>query len=162
MVDIKTIPDLLLAHPLFKGLDREMLDFIAGCATNHRFATDTYLFHADDPADRFYLLRAGEVSIELAMPGRKRLAIQTLHAGSIVGATWILPPYRWRFDARATSDVRAVGIDADCLRGKCDDNPALGYEVFKRFLPVIADRLVATRMQLLDLYAPPAEVGAKL
>ena len=26
-----------------------------------------------------------------------------------------------------------VALDAACLRGKCDDDPVLGYELFKRF-----------------------------
>ena len=50
--------------------------------------------------------------------------------------------------------MRATSIDAQCLRRKCDDNPALGYELMKRFLPILADRLQAARVQLVDLYAP--------
>ena len=56
------------------------------------------------------------------------------------------------FDARATELTRAIGIDAACLRGKCDADPVLGYEMMRRFLPVVVKRLNATRLQLLDVY----------
>ena len=159
---MKSMADMLAAQPLFSGLDPEITDLLGGCAGNAHFADGSYLFKADEPADIFYLLRAGSVALELRMPGRTRLMLATVQPGDIVGASWILPPYRWRFDARAVSDVRATGIDAACLRDKCDANPAVGYEVFKRFLPVVADRLQSTRVRLLDIYGPPADVGRAL
>ena len=57
----------------------------------------------------------------------------------------MLPPYRWLFDARAVDDVRAIGVDAACLRNKCDSDPRLGYQVMQRFLPVLAERLEGRR-----------------
>lgn len=158
----KSMADMLAAHPLFAGLDPEITDLLGGCAGNAHFPDGTYLFKADDPADIFYLLRSGEVALELRMPGRGRLIVETVHPGHVVGASWILPPYRWRFDARAVGTVRATGIDATCLRNKCDAKPAIGYQVLQRFLPIVAERLQSTRLRLLDLYAPPAEVGRGL
>ena len=159
---MKSMADILAAHPLFAGLDKEITDLLGGCATNAHFAAGTYLFKEGGPADVFYLLRAGDVALDLRMPGRGRLTVETVHPGHLVGASWMLPPYRWRFDARAVDDVRATGVDAACLRNKCDAEPRLGYQVMQRFLPVLAERLEAARIQLLDLYAPPAEVGRAL
>ena len=72
--------------------------------------------------------------------------------GEVVGASWLVAPYRTMFDARASTLVRAIGIDAACLRGKCDDDHDLGYEMMKRFIPILANRLQATRLQILDVY----------
>lgn len=159
---MKSMADILAQHPLFAGLDREIMDLLGGCAKNVHFADGDYLFQVDEPADTFYLLRAGNVALELRMPGRGRLTVQTVPSGHVVGASWILPPHRWRFDARAIGAVRATSIDAACLRKKCDDDPRLGYQVMQRFLPIIAERLQTTRMRLVDLYAPPADVGRAL
>ena len=161
-IKMKSMADILAEHPLFAGLDPEITHLLEGCAGNVHFAKGAYLFKADDPADTFYLLRDGAVALELRMPGRGRLIVQTVHSGHVVGASWILPPYRWRFDARAEGEVRATGIDAKCLRAKCDADPRLGYQVMQRFLPVVANRLQSARLRLLDLYAPPAEVGRAL
>ena len=159
---IKSMAEILAAHPLFRGLDPQITDLLGGCAKNEHFQDGDYLFKADESADTFYLLRSGDVAIELRMPGRGRLTVQTVHPGHVVGASWILPPYRWRFDARAVGTVRTTGIDATCLRGKCDADPGMGYQVMQRFLPIIAERLQNTRLRMLDLYAPPAEVGRAL
>ena len=157
--NIKSMAAILAAHPLFAGLDPEITDLLGGCARNEHFADGDYLFKVDEPANTFYLVRSGDVAIELRMPGRGRLTVQTVHPGQVVGASWFLPPYNWRFDARAVGTVRATGIDAACLRGKCDADPEIGYQVMQRFLPVVAERLQSARLRLIELYAPPAEVG---
>jgi hypothetical protein len=72
--------------------------------------------------------------------------------GSLVGASWLVPPYRWRFDARATELTRAIGINGQCLRDKCEADHDLGYAMMKRFLPVFVQRLTDARLQLLDVY----------
>jgi hypothetical protein len=56
------------------------------------------------------------------------------------------------FDARCVALTRAIGIDAACLRGKCEADHDLGYELMKRFLPILVQRLHATRLQILDVY----------
>jgi CRP-like cAMP-binding protein len=57
-------------------------------------------------------------------------------------------------DARAVEPTRAIALDGKCLRTKCEENHDLGYELLKRFVHIVEKRLEATRMQLLDVYAP--------
>ena len=156
---MKSMADILASHPIFAGLDKQITDLLGGCARNLHFPDAAYLCKEGGAADVFYLLRAGDVAIELGMPGRGRLTVETAHPGDLVGVSWMLPPYHWRFDMRAVGDVRVTSVDAACLRNKCDAEPAMGYQVMQRFLPVIAERLESTRIRLLDLYAPPTEVG---
>ena len=85
-------------------------------------------------------------------PGQQPVVFATLGEGEIVGAAWLVPPYRWTFDARAVELVRAIGIDAACLRGKSEADHHLGYEMMKRFMPVVVKRLLETQLQLLDVY----------
>jgi CRP/FNR family transcriptional regulator, cyclic AMP receptor protein len=78
--------------------------------------------------------------------------IETLGAGDVVGASWLFPPYRWQFDARALEDLGTVAVDAACLRRKCEDDHRLGYELMSRFVALLAERLQATRIRLVDVY----------
>ena len=151
----RSLADILAAHPFFDGLDPEYVELIAGCARNVRFAADGVVFAEDDPADVFFLLRSGRVAIELGIPSRGPLRLQTVHEGDILGWSWLFPPHRWQFTARAIEPVRALAIDGACLRGKCDEDPRLGYELMKRFARVMVERLRATRVQLLDVYGHP-------
>lgn len=143
---------IVLAHPFFAGMDTQLGETIAGCARNHRFEAGQYLFREGEPANEFFLIRHGSVALELQPPGRPPAIISTEHEGSVVGASWLVPPYRWRFDARARELVRAIGLDATCLRGKCEADHDIGYEMMKRFLPVLVGRLEDARLRLLDVY----------
>jgi hypothetical protein len=81
--------------------------------------------------------------------------IDTAEEGEVLGWSWLVPPYRWTFDGRAVDDVRAVSFDGACLRGKCADDPVLGYDFLQRVLGVMSARLHSARVRLLDLYGPP-------
>lgn len=86
------------------------------------------------------------------MPGRGAVTFQTLNPGDVVGVSWLVAPYHWSYDAHAVELVRAISLDAKCLRGKCDKDHDLGYELMTRFVPMLAQRLHATRLQVLDVY----------
>lgn len=145
---------ILGEHRLFAGLGQPFLELAAGCAKNLRFNADEHLFHAEEPADWIYLVRHGRVALEIATPGRGHVQFETLGDGEVVGLTWLLPPYRWGYDARAVELTRVLALDARCLRDKCETDHSLGYEIMKRFLPVLVQRLQATRLQMLDVYRP--------
>ncbi|MGE0416433.1 MAG: cyclic nucleotide-binding domain-containing protein [Acetobacteraceae bacterium] len=147
---------IVLAHPFFAGLESALGEVVSGCARNLRFDPGSYLFHEGDPANEFFLIRHGSVALEVKPPGREAIAFTTEHAGGIVGTSWLVPPYRWRFDARAVELTRAIGIDARCLRDKCEADHDLGYEMMKRFLPVVVQRLDEARLQMMDVYGTPA------
>jgi CRP/FNR family transcriptional regulator, cyclic AMP receptor protein len=147
-----TLEELLQQHPLFAGASAELIGLIAGCARNHMFHAGEYLFHEGEPADEFFLIRHGKVALEIDAPGRPPVILETLGAGEFAGASWLIPPYRWVFDSRAVELTRVTGIDAACLRGKCEADHDLGYEMMKRFLPTLVKRLQATRLQVLDVY----------
>ena len=139
-------------HPVFAGLSPEYSELLAGCARNHRFDAEQYLVQEGEPANEFFLIRHGRVALEIHSPGRAPIIFATLGEGEIVGASWLIPPYKWMFDARALEVTRAIGIDAACLRGKIESDHNFGYEIMKRFLPIFVKRLHATRLQILDVY----------
>lgn len=149
-----SISDLLSGQPVFQELDRRDLDLFAGCARNQVFPTGAYLAREGDPADALYVVRRGRIGIELHAPGGP-LLVETLGDGEVEGWSWIFPPHRWAYDVEALEPVHAVVIDGSCLRRKCDDDPAFGYRVMQRFAQVVAQRLYATRVRLLDLYGAP-------
>ncbi len=103
------------------------------------------------------LVRPREVYIVGSDLSGKAVAVladynQTVAEGDVLGWSWLFPPYRWVFDAQALELTRALVFDGTCLRGKCEDDHNLGYELMKRFAHVVVQRLQATRLQLLDVY----------
>jgi CRP/FNR family transcriptional regulator, cyclic AMP receptor protein len=149
---MKTIADLMLDAPLFADMRSDRLQLLAGCGQNVQFAEGDTLFREDTPAEVFYMLRHGSITLETYVPGRGPITIETLGAGEVVGWSWLFPPNRWHFDARALSLVRAVEFDTACLREKLEEDSALGYDLMSRFAQVLQQRLRWTRMRLLDVY----------
>jgi CRP/FNR family transcriptional regulator, cyclic AMP receptor protein len=154
-METHSLEPLLREHPIFQGLDRAHLDLLVGCASNIRFDPSQPIFKTGEEADRFYILRSGKVAIEIDAPPHGPVIIQTIGEGDVLGWSWLFPPYRRNFDARSIELTRAIALDAKCLRGKCEKDHDLGYELMKRFAVLMLDRLKATRLQLLDLYGSP-------
>jgi len=160
MAVIEGIEQIIDKHAFFQSMSESSRRLIAGCASNAVFRTGQLIFQEGEPAEHFYLLRHGSVALELYLPGHQPLVVDTLGDGEILGWSWLVPPYRLRNDARAIGLVRAIRIDALCLRNKCAVDHGLGYEFYHRFLPVIADRLAAAQLQMLDIYGHPEAYNA--
>jgi len=152
---METLDRILREHPFFAGLDARFCELVCGCAKNVRFEAGQFLFHEGEPANEFYLLRQGRVALQIASPGRAALTFQTLGEGEIVGVSWLIPPYRWEYDAQALELTRAIGISGACLRENCESDHNLGYEMMKRVVPIVIKRMHAARVQLLDIYGNP-------
>ena len=140
-------------HPFCKGLESNYIDLLAGCASNARFEKGQHLFRKDGEANQFYLIREGKVLLEIHAPQSPSLNLETVESGEILGWSWLVPPYRWRFGARAVEPVSAIAVNGKCLRVKCEKDSHLGYELLKRTVEIMSQRLEATRFRLVDLYS---------
>ncbi len=150
---METLERIIADHPFFGGLDKQYTELLVGCASNVRFNAGQYIFREGGEANHFYLIREGRVTLEIFAPHRKPIIVETLDGGDIVGWSWLMPPYVWKFHAHAIDATRAIALDGKCLRTKCEENHDLGYEIFKRFSQIVGRRLEATCYQLLDIYA---------
>ncbi len=150
---METLERILAQHPFFVGLNPQYTSLLVGCASNVRFEPGAYVFREGEEANEFYLVREGRLTVEVRAPQRQPLIVETLGEGDILGWSWLIPPYQWRFDARATQRTRALALDGKCLRNKCEENHDLGYEILKRFAHIVDRRLEAMRFQLVDVYA---------
>lgn len=153
---MQTIEQYLHEHPFFDGLDEQTLATVAGCARNVRLREGDLLLRAGFPADTFYAVRHGRVAIEVRGHGSRPVVLESVHDGEIVGWSWLVPPHRAKFDARASVDTSVVAFDAACLRGKCEADPVLGYALLTRVAQVMDRRLQSARVRLLDVYGADA------
>ena len=152
-MDKHSLEPILEQHPFLHGMAREHLDLIVGCASNVRFDPGQHLFHEGDEAKKFYIVRTGLVGVEMKLPGKGVLTVQTVTENEILGWSWLFPPYKWHFDARALQMTRAIALDGECLRKKCETDNKLGYELLKRFSDILEQRIQSMRLQMLDMYS---------
>jgi CRP-like cAMP-binding protein len=144
--------EVLGSHPFFAGLNADAMRLIAGCASNVHFAEGEFLFEEGHEANQFWVIRRGRVAMQMESPGQGAIVTDTMDEGEVVGWSWLVPPYRFFADGRAVTPVSATALDGACLRGKCEADPELGYQLLKRVTSVMYQRLQSTRIRLLDLY----------
>lgn len=122
------------------------------CACARHAEAGEVLCREGDAAQSFFLIERGVIALEIVVPGRDALLIETLHDGDLLGWSWLYEPNRWQFDARATEPCELLEFDGACVREACEADPELGYRFMQRFAAVMVERLQATRLQLLDVY----------
>ncbi|MFF9063535.1 cyclic nucleotide-binding domain-containing protein [Streptomyces sp. NPDC101213] len=116
------------------------------------FPEDTRIFEAGGTADRFWVIRSGAVSLDQQVTSVQRVTVASLGAGDLLGWSWLFPPYRWDFGAEAFSPVRAYEFEARAVLKLCEEDPALGLSLVRIVAEILAHRLEATRVRLLDQY----------
>lgn len=142
----------LAEHPFVRGLSERHLALLAGGALLATTTPGQLLGREGQEALAFYLVRSGHVALEIATPSSGTVRVQTVGPGEALGWSWLVPPHRWRFDCRALDTVETLGFDGAWLRGQCAADHELGYQLLRRLVDVIAARLTATRLQVLDVY----------
>lgn len=142
-------------HRLLSGLPQKYVEEMSALSRLIQFDAGQQLFKKGEEAKGFYLIREGSISIGISSSGGSVL-IQTIGQGDMVGWSWLFPPYRWQFDAKAEKKTLAIRVDAVSMRRLCEEDHDLGYEMHRRISQVMFERLQATRLQLLDVLRPVA------
>ncbi|MFZ0134077.1 MAG: cyclic nucleotide-binding domain-containing protein [Desulfobacterales bacterium] len=149
---MSSINEILAGHRFFRSVDPAFLRMLKECAAMVDFKTGEIIFRQGLAAKRFYVIDRGCVALEVHTPGMGTVVIETLGPGEIFGSSWLFPPYRYEWDARAVQDARAVAFNAECLRDICEADHDLGYDLMKRFAGIMRNRLQMARLQCLDIY----------
>ncbi|HYB77479.1 MAG TPA: cyclic nucleotide-binding domain-containing protein, partial [Thermoplasmata archaeon] len=142
----EAIADRVLHHPFFVGLDPTLVHAMISKAEERTYDVGEMLVREGRPAEEFFLVVDGKVALEVGSADRGAITVETIGRGEILGWSWLVAPYRWRFDARATKPTQVVAINAAAARYALAAHPALAYQFLLKFLPVIAERLENTRV----------------
>ena len=152
---MSTASELIAAHPFLAGMDEQHLVRLSYWSRRAVFHAGTRLFNENSRADRFWLIREGEVRLDSRLEDQGEVIVETIGAGRVLGWSWLFPPYQWRFGATAVSSVLAQEFDAAGVRGLLASDPALGYDLTSRFMKIVVNRLQVTRLRLLDAHRSP-------
>lgn len=130
-------------------------DRLLGLAREVSFPEGVRVFDEDEPAGKFWILRSGLVALDVHVPGRGAVVLETVGPGELLGWSWLFEPFRWHLGARTREAVRAYEFDAGRVRAEMEADPAFGLPLTRCVAAVaIGRRLRACRTRLLDLYAP--------
>jgi len=154
-MNTETTMALLRKQPFTQGLKEHEIEGLGALAKEVHFERDRILFGEGELGTDFYLIVSGSVSLEIAPPSGV-CRVDTLGAGdemgwsSVVGSDTV-------FQGRVLQDLHAIAFDAAALRALCEEDRSFGYELMRRLLGVVADRLQATRLLVMDAHWPVAK-----
>jgi len=141
-----------MSNALFSGLPPDCVERLSHTTRNESFESRELIFREGEPADGFHLIQKGSVALEIFVEGRGAVMIETLGPGEVLGWSWLVEPYRWHFDAKALTATQTIVFGGRVVREVFESHRDCGYLMLKRFLPIIVQRLQATRLQFLDVY----------
>jgi CRP-like cAMP-binding protein len=149
-----TISAQVAASSLLAGLAPDIIAFLVAHARVRRLEDNEVVFHYGERANRFYLVTKGRVSVEVAAIEGPSLRLQELAPGAVLGWSWLIPPNRWSFQARATTAAEVIEFDGDAVLAQCETNPAFGYALLKRFSALMSERLQRARERMVEEWRP--------
>jgi CRP/FNR family transcriptional regulator, cyclic AMP receptor protein len=146
----------LAEHSFAAGLTGSQLERLAALAVPVGMPAGQRLFEEGGPAASMWLIRSGRIALDLRIPGRDRLIVETLGRGDELGLSWLMPTAQWQFGAVAQQDTATFELSSAAVTSLCETDHELGYHLTRRLLTTTVTRLQAARIRILDLYAAPA------
>lgn len=140
---------------ILSRLDPAGRALVSRAAREVRYAVGERLFSAGEEAKSCWIIHSGHVALDISVPGRGDVVIQTVGPGELVGLSWFVPPYRWQFGAIAAEATSASELDTVQLRALAEQDPRSGCRLTMTLFEAALHRLQATRARLLDLYGEP-------
>jgi CRP-like cAMP-binding protein len=151
MTTAPVLASALEGQAFLRGMPAGQLARLATAASLTSVPAGHRFFSAGGVARQFWLIRTGQVALDMNVPGRRRIIVEVLGRGEVVGLSWFLPPFEWQFGAVAMQPTEAFEFDAAAVRRGCEEDADFGYQLSRRLVVAAAGRLHATRAKVIDL-----------
>ena len=149
--------------PLLADLSDEQLQQLASTGHAVTLQAGHRLFREGEPAHGCWLLHDGRVALDITVPGRGQLVVQTLGRGDVLGWSWLVPPHRWHFSAVVLQTVACHrNWTPPCSATSLTATRASDYPLTQGLFTAVVQRLQSTRARLLDLYGSPHDALRRL
>ena len=140
----------------------DVIDQLAGESTVRVLPAGAVLFREGAPNEELYLVLRGRLALEMNVPGRGAVRILTIGPGEMAGWSSLVGRGKMTAGAVAVDATEVVVAPADRLLALCDTNPEFGFHLMRQMAAALSKRLVATRLQLLDLFSEsPAPIPTR-
>ena len=152
-MDSENLVVLLKQLNFSAGLPDNVLTKLAAIATLCHHPAGAILFREGCDHNRLLIITKGRIALDMRVPGRDEVRILSLGAGDVVAWSALIGNGCMTTSAVALEDTQVVSIEARDLLSLCEADHTLGYFMMRRIGHALANRLVATRLQLLDLFS---------
>lgn len=148
MADL-TVQQTLERAKLCEDIEGALIEKFAGCFRSETLAAGTQFIKHDTQSKDFYIISSGIVEVEIPVIGMNtNSALARLKPGESVGEFVLLRDARRTATAKVVNESRVIVASSDVVLKLFDEEPVLGYGVFRNLAKILADRLNDTNMQL--------------
>ncbi|MCH9653682.1 MAG: cyclic nucleotide-binding domain-containing protein [Planctomycetes bacterium] len=151
-MDVQQIQQILMKLRFTSGLSDEDQRNLARISHAQNFPKGATVFTVGSDHKDIYVIRSGRVEICMSIPARGCLPVLTLEAGDLVGWSSILKQGEMTATVIAVEDTQTIAIDAANLSELCEQDHDIGYQIMRRVATALSQRLVASRLQVLDMF----------
>jgi CRP-like cAMP-binding protein len=111
------------------------------------------LYKEGDNDNLLYIVSEGSLSIEIFVPSQGQVQLYNAEPLDIVGWDSMTPVARHRITSiTALQKSNLIYFDGSALNELCEKDKELGYLFMRRLSNVIATRMLAMRIKLIDLF----------
>lgn len=158
-MDAENLTDLCREATFFAGLPEEVRRRLAAIARLKPCSAGTVLFREGERHNACYIVRKGHIALEMCIAGRGCTRLLTLAPGEFLAWSTLVGDGRMTATAVAQDEVELIELPGAELVRLCESDHELGYWLMRRLAAALSKRLLATRLQLLDMFAADASGG---
>ncbi|HET6424732.1 MAG TPA: cyclic nucleotide-binding domain-containing protein [Planctomycetaceae bacterium] len=140
------------SHRFLESLPERQRVQLEAIATRRHWPPGALLFQEGHEHENIYLLLCGHVRLDMLVPDRGRTALLTVGPGDLVGWSPLTGAQTMTATAMALEPTQALAFNGTRLRDACTEDHELGYYVMRQIVITLSERLLSTRLQLLDLF----------
>jgi CRP/FNR family transcriptional regulator, cyclic AMP receptor protein len=162
MTEPRSVLDVLLSLKMLQGISEAHVRKLSVIASLEAWAAGEVLFSQSSHNDRFYLVVRGLVALDMTVPRRAPVRVLTVGPGEILAWSALLGSGTMTTAAVVVQDAMLVALPGQPLRALCQSDHEVGYLVMERVAQALSRRLLATRLQLLDVFAETTPLARPL
>ena len=145
--------ELREAGAFLRGVPERGLVELAGVCHEETLPAHTLVFKEGEAHPNVYLVHHGGVVLDMHVPGRGQVPILSLGPGDLLGCSPLGGAHGMTARATTASETSLMVIPVARLLELCERDHEIGFHVMQGAAAAVMRRLVATRLQLLDLFA---------
>ena len=133
---------------LFKDINFEVMNEIAGICSEENYKKDTVLFQKDEEANFLFILLEGTLQLVIKNGGSIIFSLE--EPGEVFGWSSMVESGRYTSSGICATDLRAVKIERKDLERIFHKHPGSGIKILRRLAGVISKRLSNSYRDLLS------------
>jgi CRP/FNR family transcriptional regulator, cyclic AMP receptor protein len=154
-VDQATVFRLLRTIRFFEPLTDGLVSKLVGIAEVVRTSANSILFSEGMRCEHLFFVIDGVIALDMNVTRRQPTRILTIGPGEVLAWSALTRDQPMTATATAVEESRLLRVEASDLQRLCEADHEIGYAFMRCLSVALSRRLLATRLQLLDLFAEP-------